>query len=179
MTGLGQAHIARSFQNGNVHIGNLATDLATDLRAEGVHYSHAMASDRQEIIQKWLAKVIDEKEETQAAIAKLLGLSTPQMNKTIKGGRNLRADEMLIVAAYFDAELPVIPGHGQARIAKRSNDNDVNGASFADEDDDELWQLAEKKVDAEEAKRGTRLSNEEYIDRIIKLYNTLSRRKGS
>ena len=86
---------------------------------------------------------------------------------------------MLIVAAYFDAELPVIPGHGQARIAKRSNDHDVNGASFADEAEDELWQLAEKKVDAEEAKRGTRLSNEEYIDRIIKLYNTLSRRKGS
>lgn len=179
MTGLRQADIARHFLFGNVQNGNYCSDLATDLRTKGVHYSHAMASDRQEIIQKWLAKVIDEKEETQVALAKLLGLSTSQMNKTLKGGRNIRADEMLIVAAYFDTELPVIPGHGQARIAKRSNDNDANGASFADEDDDELWQLAEKKVDAEEAKRGTRLSNEEYIDRIIKLYNTLSRRKGN
>lgn len=169
---------ARNFPFGNIHYGNFATKLATDIRANRVHYSHAMATDRQKIIQKWLEKVIDEKEGTQVAIAKLLGLSTSQVNKTVKGTRSLKADELLIVAAYFDAELPAIPGHGQARIAKRSNDNEVDGLEHSDGNDDELWNLAEKKVEQLEQKRGIRLGNEEYIDRIIKLYETLVTRKG-
>lgn len=143
-----------------------------------MQYTHVMATDRQDIIQQWLSKVIDEKEETQAAIANLLGISSAQVNKTVKGTRNLKADELLIVAAYFDAELPLIPGHGQARISKQSNDNSEAGPSLAAPDEDELWALAERKVGEYEISLGTRLTNEEYIDRIIKLYDTLSRRRG-
>ncbi|CTQ53566.1 hypothetical protein LP7551_02090 [Roseibium album] len=177
--GSNQADIARSFDSGNIQNGSFTANSATDKLNQGVHYSHTMETDRQEIIQKWLAKVIDEKEETQAAVAKLLGLSTSQMNKTFKGSRNIKADELLIVAAYLDAELPAIPGHGQARIAKRSNDNDFRGGNLANQNEDELWKLAESKVELEEERRGIRLSNEEYIDRIIKLYETLARRKGT
>ncbi|WP_156959045.1 helix-turn-helix transcriptional regulator [Labrenzia sp. DG1229] len=173
-----QSNHARYFDFSNIQNGNSASNLANDSSAHGVQNAHAMVKDRQFIIQKWLSKVIDEKAETQAAIASLLGLSSSQMNKTLRGTRNIKADELLIVAGYFDAELPLIPGHGQARISKRSNDNDVSGPNFSDNDDDELWVLAEKKVEDEEQRKGVRLTNEEYIDRIIKLYDTLSRRRS-
>ena len=157
----------------------MISNLANDSFADSVQTTHAMANDRQKIIQEWLSKVIDDKQQTQVAIANLLGLDATQMNKIIKGGRNIKADELLIVAAYFDVELPLIPGHGRARVAKRSNDNEASGPNFSDDDDDELWILAEKKVEDEEIRKGVRLTNEEYIDRIIKLYDTLSRRRGN
>ncbi|EEE44164.2 helix-turn-helix domain-containing protein [Roseibium alexandrii] len=171
-----QADIASDFDFSNIHNGNYCAEIATDRLLESVHYSHAMATDKQDIIKQWLAKVIEEKEETQAGLAKLLGLSTSQINKTVSGSRNLKADELLIVAAYFDADLPIIPGYGHARIAKRSNDNLEGQIAFSDSDEDELWNLAEQKVKDEENKRGIKFTNEEFIDRIIKLYNTLSRR---
>ncbi|MEP3049446.1 MAG: helix-turn-helix transcriptional regulator [Roseibium sp.] len=154
------------------------SNLATDKMSEIVHHPHVMATDRQELLKKWLAKVIDERDEKQVALAKLLGLTTSQMNKTVNGTRNIKADELLIVAAYYDAELPRIPGYGQARLAKQSNDNAEDGPIYAEEDD-ELWTLAEQRVDAEEAKSGLMLTNEQYIDHIIKLYNILRRRKDT
>lgn len=172
-----QSNNARDFDFGNIENGNNVAKIANDSFDQRVQNAHAMVKDRQEIIQQWLNKVIDEKEGTQAAIASLLGITSSQVNKTLKGTRNIKAEELLIVAAYFDAELPLIPGHGQARITKRSNDNDVSGPNFSDDDDDELWVLAEKKVEIEEQRKGVRLTNEEYIDRIIKLYDTLSRRR--
>lgn len=174
-----QSNLARNFDFSNIENGNSASNLANDSFPDRVQNVHAMIKERQEIIQKWLMQVIAEKQETQAAIASLLGLQSSQMNKIVKGTRSIKADELLIVAAYFDAELPVIPGHGQARISKRSNDNEVSGPNFSDDDDDELWILAEKKVEDEEQRKGVRLTNEEYIDRIIKLYDTLSRRRGN
>ncbi|MCK7615216.1 helix-turn-helix domain-containing protein [Roseibium sediminicola] len=179
MTGaLSQADIARTYHFGNNQNGYLAAKTVTDNRSSKMHNSHAMLTENQKTLKRWLRKVLEDKEETQKAVAKLLGISEQTFNKSVSGDRPIKAHELLIVACYFDAELPILPGHGQARIAKRSNDNDADGINHSNPDEDQLWALAEKKVEEEEAKRGVYMTNEEYIDRIIKLYETLSRRKG-
>lgn len=170
------AAIAEECDFGNFHTGNLSSEFVADRRAKSGQNGRIMTNDRQEIIKRWLVGLLEEKEETQAKLAKLLGLSTSQMNKTVSGARNLKADELLILAAYYDQELPALPGHGKARIAERSNDNDVGGEAGAGAEDDELWAFAERKVKDEERKRGVQFTNEDFIDLVIKYYDTLCRR---
>jgi hypothetical protein len=173
-----QAGIARNLHFGNCRNVKSVASLENDNADHYVQNAHVMSTENIDIIRKWLDEVIDDKEERREALWRILDLKPPQRTRMKNGARRLRADELLIVAAYFDAELPAMPGYGKARIAKKSNDNDAEGPVFPDDDADELWSLAEAKVEEAERKAGVLLTNEEYIDRIIKLYNTLQRRSG-
>jgi len=55
---------------------------------------------------RWLARQLRESGRTQAELARYLGLTAPQINKTLKGRRKIQASEADLIREFFGAAPP-------------------------------------------------------------------------
>jgi repressor LexA len=107
------AEVLYDFVTEPLHLSNVAT-IATQSQASGsVNRDRIILPDGDNAYMdvETLRRLMDEQGESQAGIARLLGLSRDKINKVLKGKRQLKLEEANTLAAYFgtDRNEPQLP----------------------------------------------------------------------